>query len=434
MSSIRTFLILSIVATLVLFNFIAAIQGYSSSMKEAELLFDEKMLNTAKLIANLHVEGNASNIEHTSTIAFQLWKDNKIIAASNNAPDTPIADFQPGYDYINFDRHRWRSLGYYDRKRNVWIALAERDDIRFLLAESVILKSVYPILLGIPLVSLLIWLIIGYGLKPLHQLANELSNKKNNDLTPIATKESAKELKQVTTSINSLLQRLDTTLEREKLFTADAAHELRTPISALKIQLHNIKQEIPANSDALKQLNDGVNRMHHLIEQLLLLYRTTPEELTKDFSEIDLYTLTQNIIAEHYSDFEKKQQNIELIGIHNKINGNTFGLTALIQNLLNNANKYTPKGGDIRITLEEIESKHFLRVEDSGPGIPIEARNQVFERFYRHKNQQATAAIPGCGLGLTIVKHIADLHGATIKIENSSFTSGCAITIEFRRQ
>ncbi|MBL1292298.1 MAG: sensor histidine kinase [Thiotrichales bacterium] len=431
MSSIRTFLILSIVATLVLFNFIAAIQGYSSSMKEAELLFDEKMLNTAKLIANLHVEGNASNIEHTSTIAFQLWKDNKIIAASNNAPDTPIADFQPGYGYINFDRHRWRSLGYYDRKRNVWIALAERDDIRFLLAENVILKSVYPILLGIPLVSLLIWLIIGYGLKPLRQLANELSNKKNNDLTPIAAKESTKELKQVTTSINSLLQRLDATLEREKLFTADAAHELRTPISALKIQLHNIKQEIPANSDALKQLNDGVNRMHHLIEQLLLLYRTTPEELTKDFSEIDLYTLTQNIIAEHYSDFEKKQQNIELIGIHNKINGNTFGLTALIQNLLNNANKYTPKGGDIRISLEETESKYSLRVEDSGPGIPIEARNQVFERFYRHKNQQA---IPGCGLGLTIVKHIADLHGATIKIENSSFPSGCAITIEFGRQ
>jgi len=430
-SSIRTFLILSIVATLVLFNFIAAIQGYSSSMKEAELLFDEKMLNTAKLIANLHVEGNASNIEHTSTIAFQLWKDNKIIAASNNAPDTPIADFQPGYGYINFDRHRWRSLGYYDRKRNVWIALAERDDIRFLLAENVILKSVYPILLGIPLVSLLIWLIIGYGLKPLRQLANELSNKKNNDLTPIAAKESTKELKQVTTSINSLLQRLDATLEREKLFTADAAHELRTPISALKIQLHNIKQEIPANSDALKQLNDGVNRMHHLIEQLLLLYRTTPEELTKDFSEIDLYTLTQNIIAEHYSDFEKKQQNIELIGIHNKINGNTFGLTALIQNLLNNANKYTPKGGDIRISLEETESKYSLRVEDSGPGIPIEARNQVFERFYRHKNQQA---IPGCGLGLTIVKHIADLHGATIKIENSSFPSGCAITIEFGRQ
>jgi len=430
-SSIRTFLILSVVATLVLFNFIAAIQGYSSSMKEAELLFDEKMLNTAKLIANLHVEGNASNIEHTSTIAFQLWKDNKIIAASNNAPDTPIADFQPGYGYINFDRHRWRSLGYYDRKRNVWIALAERDDIRSLLAENVILKSVYPILLGIPLVSLLIWLIIGYGLKPLRQLANELSNKKNNDLTPIAAKESTKELKQVTTSINSLLQRLDTTLEREKLFTADAAHELRTPISALKIQLHNIKQEIPTNSDALKQLNDGVNRMHHLIEQLLLLYRTTPEELSKDFSEIDLYTLTQNIIAEHYSGFEKKQQNIELIGIHSKINGNTFGLTALIQNLLNNANKYTPKGGDIRITLEETESKYSLRVEDSGPGIPIEARDQVFERFYRHKNQQA---IPGCGLGLTIVKHIADLHGATIKIENSSFTSGCAITIEFRRQ
>lgn len=433
MTSIRTFLILSVVAVLVLFNFIAAIQGYSSGMEKAGLLFDEKMLNTAKLIANLHVEGNASNIEHTSTIAFQLWKGSKLIAASSNAPKNPLTDFQPGYDYTNFDGYRWRSLGYYDRKRDVWILLTERDDTRFLLAENVILESVYPILLGIPIICLAIWLIIGYGLRPLSQLANELRNKKTSDLTPITTGDSAKELEQVSSSINSLLERLNQTLEREKLFTADAAHELRTPISALKIQLHNIKQEMPSNSDALKQLNDGVNRMHHIIEQLLLLYRTTPEELVRDFSKIDLYTLAQNNIAEQYSLFEEKQQNIELDGVTTEVNGNIFGLTALLQNLINNASKYTPIGGDIKITLGKNKDKPFLRVEDTGSGIPAEAHNRVFERFYRHNNQQTASDIPGCGLGLTIVKHIVDLHNASIKIEPSSFASGCAFIVEFNQ-
>ena len=145
MKSIRTFLILSVVATLILFNFVAAIQGYRSSMSEAEKLFDNKMLDTARLIANLHVEGQVSNISDDSTIAFQVWKEKQLVAASSNAPDKPISALQPGYGYINFNNNRWRSLGYFDRNQQVWITLAERADIRFLLAENVILKSVYPI-------------------------------------------------------------------------------------------------------------------------------------------------------------------------------------------------------------------------------------------------------------------------------------------------
>ncbi len=433
MKSIRIFLIASILATLTLFNFIAALQGYKSSLHEAEKLFDRQLLQTAKLIANLHVDKTTNNLNQLSELAYQVWHNDQLLAASNNAQVETITEHHPGFGYANFDGYRWRTLAYFDPSNNNWIIAAERTDLRYILAEDVITKAVVPIVLGIPFVGLLIWLIISRGLKPLKDLSVRLKNKQVNDLTPIETPELKDELKQVTQSINVLIRRLGSALEREKRFTSDAAHELRTPISALKVQLHNLKGDLPAGNESFIQLQSGVERMQHLIEQLLSLYRSTPDEFSSHFTPVNLYQLAQDIIAEQHLVFEAKDQTLALEGSNNVIDGDPLTLSTLLQNLLSNANKYTPNGGSILVSVSGSKDQVCLKVEDSGPGIVSSDYNKVFERFQRLNNKPEVTVTQGCGLGLTIVKHIANLHHADISIAPSSFPSGAAFTLQFNK-
>ncbi|MEH6617430.1 MAG: ATP-binding protein, partial [Porticoccus sp.] len=274
---------------------------------------------------------------------------------------------------------------------------------------------------------------ISRGLKPLKDLSCRLKNKQVTDLTPIQTPELKDELKQVVQSINVLIQRLDSALEREKRFTSDAAHELRTPISALKVQLHNLESDLPTGNESFIQLQYGVERMQRLIEQLLSLYRSTPDEFSSQFTPVNLYQLAQDIIAEQHLVFEARDQTLALEGSDNIIDGDPFTLSTLLQNLLSNANKYTPKGGNILVSVNGTHDQVYLKVEDSGSGIAPSDYNKIFERFQRLNNKSEVAETQGCGLGLTIVKHIAGLHDAVLSIAPSSFHSGVAFTLQFNK-
>lgn len=433
MSSIRVFLIATILATLTLFNFLAALQGYNSSLKEAENLFDNQLVDTAKLITNLHRGSTKNEPKPLSSVAYQIWYNGQLLSASANAQDKAITALHPGFGYANFNGYRWRTLVYFDSENSQWIVTAERTDIRFSLAENVIIKAVLPILLGIPLIGLLIWFIVSHGLKPLRSLSNQLKNKQVNDLSPIELPALQKELEHVVHSINTLIARLGSAFEREQRFTADAAHELRTPISALKIQLHNLKDDICGDSEAFLQLQSGVDRMQHLVEQLLSLYRSSPSEFSNSFTSVDLYKLAQEIIAEQHQVFEQKHQTLELVGSASFISGDLFSLQTLLQNLLSNANKYTPEEGSIRVSVENLGSQVCLKVEDSGLGIDPSNYNKVYERFQRLNNQSTVAVTPGCGLGLTIVNHIVELHNASISISPSDFDGGTTFTVLFNK-
>lgn len=433
MSSIRAFLIATILATLTLFNFLAALQGYNSSLKETEKLFDNQLLDTAQLISNLHQSSIKNEPKPLNSAAYQIWRNGQLVTASTNARGKAITALQPGFGYANFNGYRWRTLVYFDSEYSQWIVTAERTDIRFSLAENVIIKAVLPILLGIPLIGLLIWLIVSHGLKPLRSLSDQLKNKKVNDLTPIELPALQKELKHVVHSINTLIARSGSALEREQRFTADAAHELRTPISALKIQLHNLKDDLSNDSEAFLQLQSGVDRMQHLVEQLLSLYRSSPSEFSNSFTPVDLYKLAQESIAEQHQVFEQKHQSLELVGSTCFISGDLFSLQTLLQNLLSNANKYTPEEGTIRVSAENLGSQVCLKIEDSGIGIDPGDYNKIYERFQRLNKKSAVASTPGCGLGLTIVNHIVELHNASITISPSGFDSGIIFTVLFGR-
>ena len=261
MTSIRTFLIAGIVATLTLFNFVAALHGYQSSLKEAETLFDNQLLDLSKLMANLDIQRVQQDFSLGNNLSFQIWQAEELLAASYHAPLEMVGGEQAGFDYANFNGYRWRTFTRLDEGRGRMIIVAERTDLRFILAENVVLESLAPILLGIPVVALLIWFMVGSGLKPLQQLSADLRQKKAQDLQPLHYERSPAELQQVVQSINGFIKRLSEALEREKRFSADAAHELRTPISALKIQLHNLAQEVNTGSDAWQALQQGVDRM-----------------------------------------------------------------------------------------------------------------------------------------------------------------------------
>lgn len=431
MRSIRFFLVAGILATLTLFNFIAALQGYQSSMDEAEALFDSQLRDLAHLVANLDLGSNPEDLVLENDMIFQRWHNNALLLASGHAPSQPVNEFAPGFGFANFDGYRWRTFALPLTGSGDWVLVAERSDLRFLLAENVVLESVVPILLGIPLVGILIWTIVSVALRPLKRLSTELKFRRARDLSPIHYTNTSAELEQVVDSINGFMRRLGAVLEREKRFSADAAHELRTPVSALKIQLHNLRDEIGPEHESFRQLEMGVERMQHLIEQLLSLARITPEEFTANSQILDLYELVEGEIARVYEQFERRGQQLELQGEHNLVEGDEFALLTLVNNLLTNANKYTPDNGSILVTVSKEQGRVWLIVEDSGAGIPKAERERVFDRFYRADHGSDGMLVPGCGLGLTIVSHIASLHNASVEITDSRFETGTAFRIGF---
>ena len=431
MKSIRVFLVVVILAVITLFSFVAALKGYQSSMEEADSLFDRQLLNTAKLIAHVYTDSGKSNDSYESTFAFQVWQQDGMLVASYNAPLTPIAPLVSGFDNSNFDGYRWRTAAHFDADNQHWVVAAERTDIRYTLAEHVVLESISPVLLGLPLVGLLIWFIVGQGLKPLRRLADELGNKQPDDLSAISYGSSSQELQRIVLSSNKLLERLERSLLRERQFASDAAHELRTPISVLKVQLHNISKELPETNENVLKLSITTERLGHIVEQILDLYRSSNDQYNASLTVINLAALVREVLAQEYPRFDEKHQTLEFQGNDCFILGDQFAVTTLLLNLLSNANKYTPVRGQVKVSVRENEGQVILTVEDSGSGIPEQQREAVFERFYRVGGDRHQSGEPGCGLGLAIVKHIVESHNAAISVAASRFKTGTAFQVSF---
>jgi two-component system sensor histidine kinase QseC len=431
MKSIRVFLVVVILAVITLFNFVAALKGYQSSMDEADRLFDKQLMDTARLVAYSYNENTANIGGYDSSFAIQVWQPDMLLASTANARSTLVAPLTPGFGYTNFGGYRWRTVAYFDTGKQYWVVVAERTDLRYTLAESVVMESIFPVLLGLPLVGFLIWLIVGQGLKPLRRLANELGNKQPEDLSPLTYDFSSQELKRIVHSSNKLLGRLEKSLLRERQFASDAAHELRTPISILKVQLHNISEELPDNNPNVRELAVTTERLRHIVEQILDLYRSSPDQYNSSLTSIDIADLVQEVLAQEYPSFEAKNQKLEFQGKECFIQGDRFALTTLLLNLLSNANKYTPVDGQVIVSTRESGGHVILTVEDSGTGIPEQQHETVFERFYRVGGDRHHSGVPGCGLGLAIVKHITEAHNASISVSHSRFVTGTAFQVSF---
>lgn len=426
-------------------SFVSALYGYRNGLEAAETLFDQQIAETVNLISELYsvqdsnLAGRAGGIKDLPSSGqwvYQIWLDpQNLVLSSATASRLPIAPFREGFHDENFAGHRWRILVKQGRDRNLgqdyWVMAAERADLRYLLADRVAIQTVIAVIVGLPVAALLIWLVVGQALKLLRQLAGELRDKQVGDLSPLGISKPPKELVGVVAAINSLLERLELSLARERRLTADAAHELRTPISSLKVHLHNLADRLPADDQVLLHLRGEAERLEHLVEQILMLYRVTPEHYQANMEEVDLTGITRQAIADRYGDFADKQQQITLEGESQLVTGDLFALSVLVQNLLTNANKYTPQGGSVTAKITAQDEQLTLAVIDSGPGIPEPERQRVFERFYRIGGDRHASATVGSGLGLSIVKLIAELHGATLSFSAIATPPGFAVEVIF---
>lgn len=433
MTSLRLYIIVTVLAAITLTNFVAVTQGYSSSLKRTEDIFDEQLVEIANMLATLSPMENTKEVFDSQEFAFQVWSDkNQLIYQSKNAPWSPLSILRSGFTHNNFDEYRWRVYTYFDSASLRWVMVAERDDTRFIAAENIALESVFPFIIGLPIVGIIIWLIVGSGFSVLDKLTWELAEKRPDDLHALVTHSSHRELFPVIDAVNRLFKRLDASFQRERRFSADAAHELRTPISALKIHIHNLKEELPDHKQAIEIIDEDLNRLNYLVEQILLLYRTTPEHYKAKMMDTDLYSLAQETIADVYWDIENKQQTVELIGERQIVSVDANSIKIMLKNLLVNANRYSPEGSKISVLLEKGSRGVFMSVIDTGPGIASEEIQRVFDRFYRAGGDRHNSNVSGCGLGLSIVKHIADLHQAEIEMSKPKDHSGLKVCIFFR--
>ncbi|HSG93103.1 MAG TPA: histidine kinase dimerization/phospho-acceptor domain-containing protein, partial [Methylotenera sp.] len=344
MKSIRLYLLLMLLATLSLVMFISLLKGYQSSLGEAQKLFDERLKATAELIASANTEVTpvrAHENQPADYLFFQIWDKNlQLITRSDTAPEDALSTFSEGFYDVNFDSYRWHNYVFFDANLQRWIIVGERSDVRSVMAENIVLAAVLPAIIGIGISALLIWWLIGNGLKPLKQLSQQLTNKQADDLAPVKLDNLPIELDQLVTIINQLFWRLDQAFQREQRFAADAAHELRTPISALQVHLHNLQLTADTQQEDWQLMQQSVARMAHMINQILMLYRTAPEQIAAKAETIDLFKLARQVIASDFQQFEGRQQQVELTGETAMIQGHVFAIETLLQNLLANASKY----------------------------------------------------------------------------------------------
>ncbi len=444
MKSIRRFLVIVLVAIVTLANFAAAVRGYLGSMDEAERLFNQRMLQQVDLLnytlplrasqadagAVIDFPARPSDIE--SSLEFQwVRNDGTLLARSAAMPDTVLCSLEEGFRYFNFNNYRWHLLVTASADKQSWYILAERDDQRYRLAESMILQAVYPMVLAIPLIALIIWWVAGVGLRPVAKLATELRQREATDLYPIEQQDMPIELVQLTQSANELLRRLDASFAREKRFSGDAAHELRTPLAALKIHCENLLHELHPAPESVVKLQLGIERMSYLVEQILLLNRTAPDHFMGQFEPVNLTLLAKQAVVDYSAPLAQKNHQIEFNGDECWVMGDRAALATLLNNLLGNAIKYTPADGIIVVNTWQRGKDVVLEVMDNGPGIPVAQQARVFDRFYRMGGDRHNSQTPGCGLGLSIVQQVVELHAAHIALTQSRFDQGLLVMVTF---
>ncbi len=316
------------------------------------------------------------------------------------------------------------------------VQAAQPLEVRKTLAANGASRLIIPILVAFPVIAAFLVYALRRGLSPLERATHEIEQRSAISLEPIAPDAFPEEMRPTVESINRLLGRLGEALLRQQQFVADAAHELRTPITAQRLQLQLLEraQTVAGRAEATATLKQGIDRAQHLIEQLLELSRLAPENLVQAAEPVDLAVLAREVVT----DFSRRAEVAGIdLGANAEVSGMTRGdpdqIRVLLNNLVGNALRYTPAGGTVDVVCQVESEWVSLQVIDSGPGISSEERGRVFDRFYRGAAALvAENGVNGSGLGLAIVKAIADRHEATVELEDA-IGGGLCVNVRFRR-
>lgn len=444
--SIRYFLLISLLVSITIASAINGIGNYLLDEQVVQPFLDSQLVRMSSLIDVLHqasitnkktnadinrlLEGN----EDTSSdkFIFQVWdQSGKEILRSQNMLDISLQHVPLGFSDELIQGNDWRIYSYFNPQYKVKIVVAELYNLRRELADDIAHSNANILLITYPLFGILVWFIISFALRSITRVTSEISNRASTFLEPVRLTEIPIEIKPLVAELNRLFIRLKSAFERNKRFAADAAHELKTPLAALKTHVQ-VALNTENEADKIKALDkviESVNRSSHVVTQLLTLSRLGEEEGLSDIKPLNLHKLALEIIAYLAPHALEKNIEIELAPTppYPIVVGNDTALGILIRNIVDNAIRYTPPGGSVKVAVVDANQQIIFRVTDTGPGIPPELRERVFERFYRILGTKAS----GSGLGLAIVSQISNLHHAEITIAAPSNGTGLQFDVAF---
>ena len=427
--SIRRSLLIALLSALMLIGVAASAATYIAARREANDLFDYQLRQLALSLRDQTLQTQtllSPGFDYDFVV--QVWNPaGSLVYLSNQNILLPQSG--QGFDTLRVNGEAWRVFSMSNAGKTIQVALPM--SLRSDRAAGVALRILVPVLASIPLFALLIWLVVGRGLAPLAGIARAIGRRAPASLEPLSEAGLPREVQPMVTELNGLLERLAHAIEARKRFTADAAHELRTPLSALQLQLQVLDRARGEDErrEALDQLKAGARRANRLVEQLLTLARTDPDSVHAPAVTVRLDRLAQTCVAEIEPLASAKCMDLRLGRVEPvSLVGDEHALRTLADNLVENAIRYTPPGGRVVVDAFADREGPLLTVWDNGPGIPPKDRDRVFDRFYRVHG----AGAPGSGLGLAIVKSIAEMHGARLELADGENGTGLAVRVRFR--
>lgn len=434
MRTIRSQLLLGLLGGTLACTLAAGGAIYFKVLEEANELFDYQLRQVATTlpVGQAVKPARHQHGDPEEDVVIQVWDHDGRLKYVSTAGQVLPEFRRPGYGKVRSAGDTWR------------VYLAERDGDRVQVAQAVssreelaarlALRSLLPFLAMLPVLGLLIYVVVGRSLRPLGRLARALGRRTPRDLQPLGEADQPPELRPVVVALDDLLLRLDGALRSQRAFVADAAHELRSPLTALQLQLQLAER---AHDDSQRQaafvkLHQRLDRATHLVRQLLTAARQEGGAVDAAPRPVDLLELARACVGERYDQASARQIDLGIVEPEADaappcVSGSVDDLRILIGNLLDNALRYTPPGGQVDVTLARAGRDVLLQVLDNGPGIAPADRERVFDRFYRAAGQ----AEWGSGLGLSIVRSIADAHGAKVMLGDAPSGRGLLVTVTF---
>lgn len=439
--SLRARLIAGVLFATVLVWSVLAASGYFESRRQLEELMDANLEQTAELLAaQLTEEDDRDEIElehvrqlhrYGRRVAFQVWeRGTRLRLRSSSAPNRRLSPATSGFTTNPVDGQTWRVFSTWAGAHQALVQVGEPVSARQRVSLEITEHLLAPVAIALPLLALALLMAIRNGLKPLDLLAKQLADMDPTRLQPVRAASAPREVRPLVAQLNQLFERIGHSLEKERRFTADAAHELRTPMAAIAVQAQ-VAQGATAPGErerAISKVLEACQRGTHLVDQLLTLARADSASRIESEAPCDLVRLAREVLADMVPVSQWRGVQLELEGPSSlMVSGNETWLRILLRNLVDNAIRYGHPGGYVQVRLSSGADGTLLEVCDDGPGIPEEDRARVFERFYRI----AGSGESGSGLGLSIVSRIVQTCGARLALDEGVSGKGLHVRLFF---
>ncbi|THC44511.1 ATP-binding protein [Massilia sp. Mn16-1_5] len=433
--SLRGRLLWFLLAAITLAALAQASIAYRTALDDADQIFDYHMqqmalsLRSSTPLSNTEANERVESAPGNDDLVVQMWSPDGVqvfhSVSRARLPQRAVL----GFSNVKANGTTYRVFSI--QTNNQTVQVAQDLAVRRNMAGNLALRTLGPIAVMMPILMLVVWWVVSGSLEPVARVRKQVARRQADDLSPVSEAGLPDEVRPLVHELNLLFGRVRTAFDAQQHFVADAAHELRTPLAALRLQAQSLDRaaDPEARKVAVGRLTAGIDRATRLVEQLLVLARQEASAATGAArQQVDLAELARRTVGDLVGLAQAKDVDLGLQHADAAcIDGQPDALHILLRNLVENGVKYTPNGGTVDIAVRAAKDSVEVVVEDSGPGIPPEERERVFDRFYRVAGSEAA----GSGLGLAIIKAIAERHGASLKLDKSERLGGLAATVRF---